>query len=131
MSKCYVENNQKINKGAKMIKYTNGKYMKAPYDLVVKQVKVPNKDEQCTNNHYIEVSAISSMQVELNVDETKISDIYIGQKATVTISALEDKVLNGYVTKISSTASNGQFTVVVEFENDDQVMIGMTANVEI
>lgn len=33
----------------------------------------------------------------------------------------------GIVTNISSTASNGKFTVTVEFENDGEIMLGMTA----
>ena len=40
-------------------------------------------------------------------------------------------MIQGYVTKISSTASNGRFTATVEFENDGEILLGMTANVTI
>lgn len=65
------------------------------------------------------------------MDETKIESIQLGQKASIEVTAYEDKILEGNVTHISSTASNGKFTVTVEFENDGNIMIGMTAKVEI
>jgi len=39
--------------------------------------------------------------------------------------------LVGNITNISSTANNGKFTVTVEFENDGDIMLGMTADVTI
>ena len=61
----------------------------------------------------------------------KISSVSLGQSASVSISAFEDKTLEGVVTNISSTASNGKFTVTVEFDNDGDVMLGMTAGINI
>ena len=62
---------------------------------------------------------------------SKISSVSLGQSASVSISAFEDKTLEGVVTNISSTASNGKFTVTVEFDNDGDVMLGMTAGINI
>ena len=64
------------------------------------------------------------------IGEEKIDSISIGNKATVTVEALE-KEYEAIVTNISSTASNGYFTVTVEFENDGNVLLGMTGKVEI
>ena len=35
------------------------------------------------------------------------------------------------ITEMSNTASNGKFTVTVEFDNDGDVMLGMTAGINI
>ena len=127
----YVSANQAVKAGENILKYTNGKYLTAPYDCVITNVNIPDEKGQCTNEHYIEISSINNLQLQFRVDETKINSIKLGQEATIQIDAYEDKTLQGYVTKISSTASNGRFTVTVEFENDGEVLLGMTANVTI
>ena len=84
----------------------------APYDCVITEINIPESGEKCTNEHYVKVSSIS-----------------LGQSANVSFSAFEDKSLEAVVTNVSSTASNGKFTVTVEFDNDGDVMLGMTAEV--
>lgn len=131
LEESYVETNQAIKAGENILKYTNDKYLTAPYDCVVTNINIPDKEKQCTNEHYIEISSINSLQVQFRIDETKVDSIKLGQEATIEIGAYEDKTLKGYVTNISSTASSGRFTVTVEFENDGEILLGMTANVTI
>ena len=131
LEESYVETNQKIKSGENILKYTNGNYLTAPYDCVITNINIPDEEKQCTNEHYIEISSINSLQVQFRIDETKVDSIELGQEATIEIAAYEDKTLQGYVTNISSTASNGRFTVTVEFENDGEILLGMTANVTI
>lgn len=131
LEESYVKINQLVKSGENILKYTNGKYLTAPYDLIITELNIPKEDKKCTNEHYISIASNNILKVEFNVDETKINDISIGQQATIEISAYDNKVLEGVVTNISSTASNGKFLVTVEFENDGDVIIGMTATVSI
>jgi hypothetical protein len=131
LKETYVEESQLVKKGEKILKYTNGTYLTAPYDCVIIKMNIPSTSDKCTNDSYIQISSNNVLQVEFKVDETKISNISLGDEATVKISALDDKEYTGIVTSISNTASNGKFTVTVEFENDDNVKIGMTASVSI
>lgn len=131
LEECYAKTNQTIEAGENILKYTNGTYLTAPYDCVITELNIPDEEAKCTNEHYIGISSVNRLQVQFRVDETKIDSIELGQEATIKIEAYEDKALQGYVTNISSTASNGKFTVTVEFENDSEVMIGMTAKVTI
>lgn len=131
LEESYVTTNQKIKSGENILKYTNGKYLTAPYDCVITNINIPNEEGQCTNEHYIEISSVNNLQVQFRIDETKVNSIKLGQEATIEIGAYENKILQGYITKISSTASNGRFTVTVEFENDGEILLGMTANVTI
>lgn len=126
----YVEENQLVEKGEKILKYTNGTYLVAPYDLIITKINIPNKGEKCTNKHYIEVSSNNSLKVSLSVDETKISDLSIGKSAKIKISSTSEEV-DGVITKISNTASKGKFSVEVEFDNTGDIKLGMTANVTI
>ena len=131
LEECYATKNQLIKSGENILKYTNGTYLKAPYDLVITELNIPDEDAKCTNEHYIEISSVNNLKVQFKVSETKIDSIKLGQEAEVKIEAYEDKTLTGYVTNISSTASNGRFTVTVEFENDGEVLIGMTSSITI
>ena len=81
------------------------------------------------NSHYVEISSNNVLSVTINVDETNINKINIGQEAKIKVATLE-KEYTGYVTNIASTASNGKFKIKIEFENDGNIKLGMTANIE-
>ena len=130
-SKLLVKKNQLIKKGTKIIKYTNGKYLKAPYDCIITDYNLPSKKGLVTNEHYITISSNSVLEVQFRIDETKVNSLSLGEDASIKISALNDKEYEGVITKISNTANNGKFTVTVEFDNDSDVKIGMTANVTV
>ncbi len=131
LAECYVQANQEVKKGENILKYTNGTFLVAPYDCVIIKLNIPSNSGKCTNEHYVSISSVNVLAVQFKVDESKISDISVGKSALIKVSALEEKEFNGYVTKISSTANNGSFTVTAEFENDSDVKIGMTATVEL
>ena len=131
LSECYVETNQKVKKGDNILKYTNGTYLTAPYDLVITELKIPEVEGKCTNDHYISVSSTNNLAVQIKISEEQLNQVSIGQEAKIKFSAFSDKEIIGYVTKVSSTASQGNFTVTIEFENDGNIMIGMTSTVEL
>ena len=129
LKEVYVEENQFVEQGANILKYKNGKYLTAPYDCVITGLNLPEVDEKLLNSHYIEISSNHMLSVTMNVDETNINEVKIGQEAKIKIATLE-KEYTGYVTKVASTASNGKFKVTIEFENDGNIKLGMTANIE-
>ncbi|MBO5397970.1 MAG: HlyD family secretion protein [Clostridia bacterium] len=131
LSESYIELNKVIKAGENILKYTNGKYLQAPYDCVITESNIPDVDEKCTNEHYIKIESINNLMVQFEVDETEISNVTLGQNAIIKLETFEDKSLQGNVINISNTASNGKFTVTVQFDNDGDIMLGMTANVTI
>ena len=129
LEELYVEENQFIEKGANILKYTNGTYLTAPYDCIATSLNLPEVDGKFLNSHYIEISSNNVLSVTINVDETNINQVKVGQEAKISITTLE-KEYTGYVTNVASTASRGKFKVTIEFENDGNIKLGMTANVE-
>ena len=123
--------NEFVKEGTKIIQYTNGKYLKAPYDLVIVDYNVPDSKKICTTDHYVQVSSFNVLSVSFRVSEEKISAVSLGQTVKIKIPALNDRELEGYVTNISSTADNGRFTVTAEFDNDGDIRIGMSATVSL
>lgn len=127
----YYEENEYIEEGENILKYTNGTYLTAPYNCVITEIFIPEEGEKCTNSHYITVQSTDILTMSLSVDEDELDTVYIGQEAQISIDVLEDKTYTGYVTNVSNVAtysSNGsKFAVTVEFENDGQILIGMSA----
>ena len=130
LSEVCVEEKQYVEKGTNILKYTNGTYLTAPYDCYIVELNLPEIEGKVLNSHYVQIESKNMLSVSMKVDETQINNVNIGKEATIEVTAI-DKKYTGYITNIGSVASNGKFDVTIEFENDGNVMIGMTADVEI
>ena len=129
LEEVYVEEKQFVEKGANILKYTNGTYLTAPYDCSITELNLPETEEKLLNSHYVEIASNNVLSVAINVDETYINQVNVGQEAKIYVPTLEKEYI-GYVTNVASTASNGKFKVTIEFEKDSNIKLGMTASVE-
>lgn len=129
-----VDENIYVKEGTNIIKYTNGTYLTAPYDCVIVSSEIPLEDEICTTSHYIEIKSIETLCMNLSVSEADINKINIGDIVNITMSASNEKI-EGYITSISEigtySSSGSYFAVVVSFENNGNLKIGMSATCEI
>ena len=129
-----VEENQYIKEGENILKYTNGKYLTAPYDCVVISSDLPDEDEVCTTSNYVEVQSLHTLSMELNISETDINKVSIGDVVDITLTSGGD-VVEGNITSISEvgtySSSGSYFTSKVTFINNGNFKIGMSATCEI
>ena len=130
LEEVYVTENQYIEAGTNILKYTNGTYLTAPYNCCVVKLNVPDANGQCLNSHYVEIESTNILTVSMKVDESNINKVNVGTEAKIDVTAL-GKTYTGYVTHIGSTANNGKFTITIEFENDGNIKLGMTSTVSI
>lgn len=130
LEEIYVEKNQFVEKGTNILKYTNGTYLTAPYDCIITDIQLPESGEKLLNSHYVEISSNKVLTVLMDIDEKQVNKVSVGTAVKISVPTLE-KEYSGYVTKVASTASNGKFKVTIEFENDGNIKLGMTANVQI
>ncbi len=102
-------------------------------------LKIEKEVGEITNmsEPFIKILSDENFIVEVYIEELDIAKIEVGQKANIRIAALEDKVLEGITTYISSNATednNGVITYLVriELENGREFPIKekMTASVE-
>jgi hypothetical protein len=125
-----VEEDDTVLEGENILEYTNGTYLTAPYDLVIKSINVPDTEEKCTSSNYIEVSDLTTLQTTIQVSENEIGEVEKGQEVEITLTADETKNYTGTITKIDSigsySSSGTTFSATVEFENDGNVKIGMS-----
>lgn len=129
-SELLVDENVYISEGTNILSYTNGTYLQAPYDCVLVSSNLPAEEAVCTNNNYIEIKSIASLCMELEIDESEINKVSVGNEATIEITSTKENI-TGYVTKISEvgnySTSGSTFTAVVSFENTGSLKLGMSA----
>jgi HlyD family secretion protein len=86
------------------------------------------------------IADLSVMEVEVEVDETDVISLSLGQKADIRIDALPDRVLQGAVTEIGSSAlqkvvateESKDFKVVVTLEDPpESLKPGLSASADI
>ncbi len=87
------------------------------------------------------ISDLSSMEVQVEIDETDIVDVEVGQRAEIEVEALADTVLTGVVTEVGNSGITSMagtqeevtnFLVTVLFtDTHPGLRPGMTATVEI
>lgn len=127
-----VEDDDTVKKGDNLLQYSNGTYLTAEYDCVIISHSVPETGNICTSSNYIEVQSLETLNMTLNIEESQIADVKVNQEATVILTADETKNYTGKITKIDSigtyATSGTTFTAIVEFENDGNVKIGMSAS---
>jgi HlyD family secretion protein len=87
------------------------------------------------------ISDLADMEVEVEIDETDIVDVRVGQKAEIEVDALADTVLAGHVTEVGNSGISKMggtqeeatsFLVKVLVDDPHEILKpGMTATVEI
>lgn len=98
---------------------------------MISSVNVPSTKSKCTSSNYIELSNLTTLQTTISVSESQIGSTAKGQDVEITLTADEEKTYTGKVTKIDEignySASGTTFSVVIEFENDGNIKLGMSS----
>ena len=125
-SELLVEENTYVKEGTKLLKYTNGTYLEAPYDLVITNHSLPEVEEMCTDLHYLEVQTTETLASNIEMNESDMQYITLGQEVEVVVNAFPETIYKGYITQISETATNAKFTATVTLINDGTIKLGMS-----
>ena len=125
-----VEENDIIKEGGKILKYSDGTYLKAEYDCLISSYSVPETGNKCTSSNYVEVKNMKTLQLNISVDETEINQIKKGQEVKIEISAsctiVLEKAENTIAVPIEAVQTNNDKKYVVVVKTD-----GTTENVTI
>lgn len=124
--KLLVDKSTYVKEGTKLLEYTNGTYLKAPYDLVITNYSLPASGDMCTNSNYIEVQTTETCSSSIQINEGDSDYITLGEKVDVVLNAFPDKTYTGYITDISDTATNSKFAATVTYMNDGNIKLGMS-----
>lgn len=81
------------------------------------------------------LSPDKSMSVTIDVDESRIMSLQLGQSAQISIDSVGDEVFTGTLTEINRTATSSsgvtRYTAVVTLDKTEDMLAGMTASVVI
>ena len=126
-----AEENEIIRKGSNILKYTNGKYIVAPYDCVITEYYVPKVNSVATSSHYINISSIEDLYMDINISEGELSKVSVGQEVSIVVNYDENKTYSGTITKINETGTynngNTTFAAIASLKNDNNLKLGMSA----
>lgn len=114
--------------------YTTG-VATAPYDGSVTAVDYDSETEYEDEIPLVTVSPDIQMEVTLNVDESNILSLELGQEAQVTISSIGEEAFSGTLTEINKTANSAsgvtRYSAVVTLDKTPEMLQGMSAKVVI
>ena len=111
--------------------YRNGAVL-APYSGSVSSVEY-DEDTADTSSEtaLVTLSPDISMQVTVNVDESKILSLELGQRADITVSSIGDETFPGRVTEINKTANSSsgvtRYSAVITLNKTEAMLQGMSA----
>lgn len=85
-----------------------------------------------TGTTIVELGDLSSMYVDVDVDETDLADVKDGQHVNIDVDSVGDKVLHGLVTRVDpeATTTSNVTTVKVEIQvldSDKRLLPGLSA----
>ncbi|CAH2215039.1 HlyD family secretion protein [Tepidibacter aestuarii] len=125
--------------------YIQDTNIKSPIDGNVTLLNVDKGELASTGMSIATVSDLSNMWIEVNLDETNLSEVYEGQEAKITVPAFKDKTFKGKVIRVNkkpdfavkkATNDNGNYDIVsygvkIKVEDDKNLLRpGMSAFVD-
>lgn len=108
----------------------------APIGGLVTAVNNANGDSVQSGKSVLTIQNMSSLNINVSVDELDINKVALGQKATIKFDAVSDKTYEGTVAAISQTGTTSNsvttYSVIVSITNpDSNIKLGMNATATI
>ena len=132
--KIYVEEDEAVSQGDRLIRLSNGEIIKAGFDGEVNEISVEEGDEVSANTSLIEIVDFQNLQVSIRVDEYSVASVSVGQACNVTVTAL-NQTFESEITHINRIPAGGNstayYTVTAEFSGSEDVLPGMQVTVVI
>ncbi len=148
-----VSENAKVSAGKTLIKLTDTETT-VNYDALLKERVDLENDLQALIQIYkkggiyapldgvvesleeISISPNTTMAITINVDETDILSLAVGQEAIVSIDSISsEEIFEGVVAEINTTASSDSgvtyYSAVIHLDKTDKMLSGMSASVVI
>jgi multidrug efflux pump subunit AcrA (membrane-fusion protein) len=129
-----VKVGDQVKKGDVLLVNSDREEIRAEIDGEVSKVNIKSNSHALKGSQLIDIINYSDLFVNIKVDEYDLKYVKVGQKVNVTINSL-DKNVNGEIYAISKEATNengiSYFTAMVNFEKDEAIRIGMSAETRI
>lgn len=130
----YITDGSDVKAGDRVVRLSTGETVKANFDGTVNTLNVEAGDSVNASTQLCQIVDFSNMKVTMRVDEYDISEVYVGQACTVTVTALEksfDSTIS-HINRLSqSSGSVAYYTVTATVAVTEDVYPGMQVTVQI
>lgn len=106
----------------------------APISGVVSKKNINIGEGVSTASPAVVISDINDLAAEINIPEKLINKLQVGQKLTITVDSLSNKLLEGEISNISPVADKQTFNYTVKVKiisSDSEVKPGMFAKIKL
>lgn len=129
----YVEVNQQVEKGDRLVRLMSGEVVKAEIDGEVVSLSVEEDDMVAAGSPLAVIMDLSSMEAEIFVDEYDAGAIETGREVSVTVNALDVTVpgtIGSFSKQAVSMGTMAAYMASVELEAPQKALPGMQVEVK-
>jgi HlyD family secretion protein len=132
VKEVYVEVNQTVEEGDRLLKLSSGEILKADIDGEVVSLNVGKDDTVGAGSVLLTVIDTARMEAEILIDEYDVGAVKIGRDVSVTVNALvvtTEGTLKSFNKQASSMGTMAAYKARVEFEVPENALQGMQVEV--
>ena len=100
-----VEENEHVNEGQRLIKYSNGTYETAQADGFITYINAPLAGSVASTSNYLILAASDKLEVDITVPESEINELAIGDSAEIVVNSNTSKVFSGHIISIKAIST--------------------------
>lgn len=132
VKEVYVQANERVEEGDRLLKLSTGEIIKADIDGEVVSLSVSKDDPYSAGTMLAVIMDVSRMEAEISIDEYDVGAIEIGREVSVTVNAL-DVTSKGRIKSFDRQASGmgtmAAYKARVEFDVPANAFEGMQVEV--
>lgn len=133
VKEIYVEANQTVEEGDRLLKLSDGQVLRAEIDGEVVSLPVSEDESAAAGQTLMVITDVSRMEAEISIDEYDVGAIELGKEVSVTVNAL-GTVCPGKVKSFEKQASvvgtMAAYTARIELNVPEKALPGMQVEVE-
>ena len=130
----YVKDGDLVQEGDRICRLSTGETVKAALTGTINDVLVEEGSSVNAGGQIVQIVDFSKMKVTMRVDEYDISSVHVGQRCTVTFTALEKSFPSEitHINRLSQSSGNvAYYQVTATVEVTPEVLPGMQVTVSI
>ncbi|MBQ2955588.1 MAG: efflux RND transporter periplasmic adaptor subunit [Clostridia bacterium] len=129
----YVEANQQVSEGDKLIALSTGEVIRAEIDGEVVSLNAEKDDAVSMGDLLAVVMDLENMEAEIYIDEYDVGSVEVGREVSVTVNAIEETcagVIKRFDKAASSMGTMAAYKAAVSMDVPDKALPGMQVEVK-
>ncbi len=132
VKEVYVEANQRVEEGDRLLKLSSGEVIKADIDGEVVSLSVSKDDPYSAGMMLAVIMDVSRMEAEISIDEYDVGAIELGREVSVTVNALDvtsKGKIKSFDRQASGMGTTAAYKARIEFDVPANAFEGMQVEV--